>query len=662
MQALHRRVAPKNRTLAILGAATGLIAASACSSRDHAATNGAGGAAGVDATPSGGMVPTGGTPASGGTPLPCAASLVRCVEAGPCVDLLTSPDHCGTCENICPSRSCIAGVCSDAGTGGTPEGGTGGVTNTGATGGLGGVDLPTGGLGGNGANGPTGGLGGFGAAGATAGAGGLGTGGGLAETGGAGGDGTAGLGGAFATGGVPATGGARPTVTAAPGTELVKVDATVRYQTFEGWGTSLCWWANHVGGWSEANRNAVVEAVVDPVGGLGYNIFRYNIGGGENPAHDHMQQYRDMPGFQQADGTWNFDADANQRSILLRIAERGTDVIFEAFSNSPPYWMTESGCASGSNDGSNNLRDDSYDAFADYLTEVVRYYRDQHGIAFRTLEPLNEPYATWWTANGSQEGCHFDPSSQERIIQAVDQQLAAKGLVGTVVSASDENSMDDALSNVGSFSDVTLAALGQFNVHSYAGSRRSELRALATTLGLRLWQSESGPLGQSISDDTEAALFMAGRIIEDLRELQPEAWVDWQTGDPSRSWASLTLNDAQQTYAPLKRFYMHAGFSRYIRPGAIFVDVDHSDMVAALGADDESLTIVVRNPDVDASRAFTFDLTTLPTVGSTTTAWRTTQTEDLAELPPSAIENYALVVTVPPYSVTTFVVPIPASG
>ncbi|KYF87606.1 alpha-L-arabinofuranosidase [Sorangium cellulosum] len=317
-------------------------------------------------------------------------------------------------------------------------------------------------------------------------------------------------------------------MTAAPGTELVRIDTDALHQSFEGWGTSLCWWANHVGGWDEAKRNAVVEAVVDPVSGLGYNIFRYNIGGGENPSHEHMKEHREMPGFQGADGTFTWENDERQRAILLRIAERGTDLIFEAFSNSPPYWMTSSGCASGSRSGGDNLKADHYDDFAHYLTEVVRHYRDEHAI---------------------------------------------------------KNSMDDAVRNIGAFGSDTLAAFQQLNVHSYAGSRRKELRQLATELGKRLWQSESGPLGQSLSDDTDAALFMAERIIRDLRELQPEAWVDWQSGDPSRSWASFTLNDREQSYAPIKRFYMHAGFSRYIRPGATFVEVDSEDMVAAVSAD-----------------------------------------------------------------------------
>ena len=479
----------------------------------------------------------------------------------------------------------------------------------------------------------------------------------------AGASGAAGLGGSAAAGSGGSGGAAgsrastepRPKVTAASGTTLVKVDPNVRHQKFEGWGTSLCWWANHVGGWSASARNSVVDAVVDPVEGLGYNLFRYNIGGGENPAHKHMGPFKDMPGFKTAAGMWTWDADANQRAILQRIMERGSEVILEAFSNSPPYWMTKSGCASGSSDGSNNLKDDAYDDFADYLTEVVKHYRDTFGITFRTLEPLNEPNANWWKSNGGQEGCHFSPSNQQTIIKAVQAQLTAKQLTGTVVSASDENSLDDAYNNLRMFDMATIAALGQINVHSYAGSRRREMRTLANSLGKRLWQSESGPLGQNLADDSEAALFMAGRIISDLRDLEAEAWVDWQFGDPSRSWASVTLDDAKQTFSPLKRFYMHAGFSRYIRPGATFVDVADSNMVAAVSADGATLVLVARNGDKNAAKGYTFDLTALANVTSMVEARRTSRTENLVSLPPVAIQGWSFVAMLPAFSVTTFV-------
>ncbi len=485
------------------------------------------------------------------------------------------------------------------------------------------------------------------------------SGGGSASTGsgGVGGGGAGGVVGGASSGGNVASGG-RPKVVAASGATLVKVDVNNKHQTFEGWGTSLAWWAHQIGGWSTAKKNQFADLLVDPVAGLGYNIFRYNIGGGDAPSHDHMGENREMPGFQASDGTWNWNADARQTSVLSRLVASGKNVIIEAFSNSPPHWMTKSGCASGSQDGNNNLKDDSYDAFATYLVSVTKHYRDSLGITFRTLEPLNEPNANWWKANGSQEGCHFGASSQQQIIKAVAAELGAQGVSGTKVSASDENSMDDALSIMSAYDDATMVALAQMNVHSYAGSKRTQLRKLATSKGKRLWQSESGPLSVELASNTEAALFMAGRIIQDLRELQPEAWIEWQVVDPATNWTSFRVNDAQQTWTPLKRFYVQAGFSRFIRPGAVFVDINHADMVAALAGDGSSLVLVVRNGDSKASKSFTFDLTSLPSPATAVEVYRSSSQEDLVRPQDLEVTNWSFTASVPVTSVTTYLVPL----
>jgi O-glycosyl hydrolase len=474
--------------------------------------------------------------------------------------------------------------------------------------------------------------------------------GGSASRGGAGGGGTA-------TGGILGTGG-RPKVVAAPGATLVKVDVNTKHQTFEGWGTSLAWWAYEIGGWSATKKNQFLDLIVDPVKGLGYNIFRYNIGGGDAPSHNHMDANRQMPGFESSSGSWDWNADVRQTSVLSRLVSTGKNVIIEAFSNSPPYWMTKSGCASGNSDGSNNLKDDSYDAFAAYLVEVTKHYRDVVGIPFRTLEPLNEPNANWWKANGSQEGCHFSASNQQQMVKAAAAALTAQGVTETRVSASDENSMDDAYSILGGYDDATLAGMAQMNVHSYAGSKRTQLRALATSKGKRLWQSESGPLSVTLASNTDAAIFMAGRIIQDLRELQPEAWIEWQVVDPGATWTSFTVNDAQETWTPVKRFYAQAGFSRYIRPGATFVDINNADMVAALAGDGSALILVVRNGDSAASKSFTFDLTSLPTLGASIDVYRTSTSEDLVNLTAVAVQDWNFTATAPAYSVTTYVIPL----
>ncbi len=236
--------------------------------------------------------------------------------------------------------------------------------------------------------------------------------------------------------------------------------------------------------------------------------------------------------------------------------------------------------------------------------------------------------------------------------------LQSNAATGVQVSASDENSMDDAYNNIRAFDSKTIDAMGQINVHSYAGSKRAELRTLATSKGKRLWQSESGPLSVTLADDVEAALFMAGRIITDLKELQPEAWIDWQVADPARNWASFAVNDSQQSFTLLKRFYMHAGFSRYIRPGATFIRVDNADMVAAQAADGSQMTVVVRNGN-SAATSYTFDLTALASMGATVEVHRTSRTENLAPLSAIPIEGYSFTATMPANSVTTLVIATP---
>lgn len=46
-----------------------------------------------------------------------------------------------------------------------------------------------------------------------------------------------------------------------------------------GWGTSLAWWVEGAGGWSDAGqRDRLADSLSDPDTGLGLNVVRYNIG------------------------------------------------------------------------------------------------------------------------------------------------------------------------------------------------------------------------------------------------------------------------------------------------------------------------------------------------------------------------------------------------
>ena len=66
---------------------------------------------------------------------------------------------------------------------------------------------------------------------------------------------------------------------------------------FEGWGTSFCWWPNRIGYLDELSEQAA-KLFFDPKEGLGLNIIRYNIGGGDDPTHHHITRTDSMvPGY-----------------------------------------------------------------------------------------------------------------------------------------------------------------------------------------------------------------------------------------------------------------------------------------------------------------------------------------------------------------------------
>ena len=437
----------------------------------------------------------------------------------------------------------------------------------------------------------------------------------------------------------------------------VVVDPGKKYQVFEGWGTSLCWWAVKAGAWSEANRSKLLGAIADPDTGLGYTIFRYNIGGGDQPGHNHLTKGdggANVPGYKPTEkGDFDWTADPYQRTIAVELSKRVKDPIFEAFSNSPPWWMTKSGCVSGSSDGSDNLKEDYFDDFADYLSEVALHFKTEWGITFRTVEPFNEPSAGWWKSNGGQEGCGFK-NNQTKMIVELGKALQKKGLFPeTSVSAADETNIGDALNQFNKYSSEALSYMFQVNTHSYSGGdNRAKLFNAAFAKDKKVWQSETGPLHKS--GDENIALWMAGVILADLRDMKASAWVDWQIGDPAENWRSLALNHSKQTFSPNARYYMHAAFSRYIRPGSRIIDSDNGNTLAAL-TPEGALVLIVRNSG-SSDVKYSFDLGEFVKIGTSAKVVRFELPGSLTKQSDIVISGKALSMTAKSNTITTMVI------
>ena len=390
---------------------------------------------------------------------------------------------------------------------------------------------------------------------------------------------------------------------------------------FEGWGTALAWFAEVTGGWPDTDRQRLADLLYAPQG-LGWTIARFNIGGG-NPTGmtPYLRPGGAVPGFWRLppgvaggdwnpneETMWNWSADTNQRWWLDAVRARVNAPIFEAFSNSPPWFMTVSGRVSGADKGTDdNLQPGRERLFASYLARSVAELERRHHIVFRTLSPVNEPNTDYWFAANKQEGSHWSPARQAAMIDAAAAALAARGLK-TVVSAPDETNSHMLLQDWVAYPEVTRRRVGQINVHSYGTLHQTAVRDLAHAAHIRLWMSENDtPLDKDPEDfaGMASALAFAEHIVLDLKRLEPAAWVLWQAvedlsarnGAKGSNWGLIKadLRTAAAGPHPLHvttKYWVMAQFSRYIRPGYRLVPVDDLDTVGALSADSRTLVLV----------------------------------------------------------------------
>ncbi|WP_117213017.1 glycoside hydrolase [Allorhizocola rhizosphaerae] len=476
---------------------------------------------------------------------------------------------------------------------------------------------------------------------------------------------------------------------------VVRPDPSYQHPTWEGWGTSLVWFANATGGYPDEIRTRLVDLMFGE-DGLRLNIARYNIGGGNAPdvRTDYMKMGATMPGFWKAPpGTtrndmdwwdadnpdhWNWDADANQRWWVDQIKDRVDQ--WEAFSNSPPYFQTVSGYVSGGfNSSADQIRADRVDEFADYLVRVTEALEAAHGIEFDAIEPLNEPNTPYWgtqlgpdgqPTGGRQEGAHASPGLQQQVILALARRLET-ATTQAQLAAMDETNSSLFTTNWNGYSPQTRAVIDRLNVHTYGTGQRTSARDVAKGAGKPLWMSEvdgTWGSGQSFTS-MEPGLGIAERIVNDIRELEPSAWVLWQPIEDynpqhagNGNWGTVQIPfdcgaDATLASCPIRintKFHTIRNFTHYIRPGDRVVKVNDTASVAAVSASGKAATVVHVNTTT-GQRRVTLDLSRFAHIapGATVTPIVSDASGGLVRKDPIPAGGSFVV---PPKSVTTFVI------
>jgi hypothetical protein len=514
--------------------------------------------------------------------------------------------------------------------------------------------------------------------------------------------------------------------------------------SFDGWGTSLVWFANATGGYPEELREELYQKVFGK-DGLNLNIARYNIGGGNaSDVGAYLRPGGAVEGWWKADptgsdgtyggvsssyderddllGAWDAndpahyddDADETQRWWVERLVADDQISRWETFANSAPYFMTESGYVSGGFDAwAPQLKPSAEEAFVTYLTEVTERLEDRYGISVDTIDPFNEPNTNYWGTTlvdgeptARQEGMHVSPDQQIDVVRALAAELAQSGTTtDAVIAAMDETNPSRFAGNWSAYPQDVRDAVEQMNVHTYGTDGRLTVRDLAKQDASPLWMSEiEGNWGGAWNPNSiENGLGVSGRIMDDLRELEPQAWVLWQPVEDlynmepqaeNANWGSIFIDldcrpyqEGEETIWKSERRVADAGgdstlapecgiqvnskfntirnFTHFITEGDHLIGVDDANSTAAVKGDGSGATIVHRNTGTSA-KTITLDLSGFGAIDAdaTVTPYVTTEAPEGADptstgiVPGTAVSvdaaSRTATLTVPAKSVTTF--------
>lgn len=393
------------------------------------------------------------------------------------------------------------------------------------------------------------------------------------------------------------------------------IDKTKKYQTFEEFGTSSCWWAQTISDDNQARE--IAKRLYDEEEGLGLKIFRYNIGGGEadNPECRIWDTARRTESFYVLDKdtgeyTYDFTRDANARRIMDYAVEYGAEKII-LFCNSPHFSMTKSGHASGGlEEYSSNLPKENYKAFVDYVLTIADWFVSQ-GYPVYAISPINEPQWSWGSPDWvGQEGCHYEPDEAVELLEMFALEMQKRKTPYKLNGPENGQMSWGYYAYVEKFfeSEILRNFCDTYSGHSYWMDTASEEKA---EVGEKLQKeypdkkyemSEWCELPLTIDSTTiDSGIYMAKVIIDDLNLMNAVSWQSWTAvnGD------GLMDRNADGELIFYNRYYAFKHFTSFIKPGMTRVRIFENmkkdstlKSVAFTGENDETV-IVFANSDVE---------------------------------------------------------------
>lgn len=483
------------------------------------------------------------------------------------------------------------------------------------------------------------------------------------------------------------------------------VNAANVHQEIDGFGSSDAWTMDYIGKyWSNSAKENISKLLFSQnidggtPEGIGLSMWRVNVGGGtaeQGDASGIEDKTRRVECFLTQNG-YDWNKSRGQQYFMQKAKEYGCNN-FVLFSNTPPVQFTVNGYGYGKG-WDNNLKEDCYDDFADFLATVAKHF-DEQGYNISYISPINEPQYSW---GGGQEGCSWQHVHVAKLAKALDESLKTKGPENTMMLLAEAAKMpylyttDDSWAdraNVIStyFKEDSEHYLGDLErmpkmicAHSYWWDKtwndlydtRTKARAEADKYGLKLYQTEWSMLGEGYEDYAnyeeasymDLALSMAKVMHHDLVTASMNSWSYWTTASQevysqkSRFYLIRLIptggdyGDIAQggTYSTGKNLWVLGNYSLFIRPGYRRVDLNIPEASkkffgsAYISPEQDKLVVVYTNIN-DESIQMETSIEGLNKQVVSVKQYVTSSTTDLAEVD-EYLKGY-----IPPKSVVTMV-------
>jgi O-glycosyl hydrolase len=368
---------------------------------------------------------------------------------------------------------------------------------------------------------------------------------------------------------------------------------------------------------SANGRDQALRALVDPVGGAGFNVARITFGTSDFTSHD-FYTYDDGA----ADPSlsrFSIQRDVDYKIIDTLKQARAINPNLKLFASAwsaPPWMKTSNNIIGGS------LLSQYIPTLATYYRKALQAYASQgipiYGITLQN-EPLFEP--------ADYPGMRVSADQERQLAKALRTELTNNGLGATKIWAFDHNFTDGPTYAQGVLTADARSSVDGIAFHDYAGDPSAMATVKAAYPDKDVLMTERSVWGTAGAD----------RIVQYFRNQSTlyEGWVSMldQNRSPER-WSgspdpTMLVQSASNpdTFWKLPDYNMVAQFSKFVQPGATRVASTTGAVsdVAFVNPDNSLVTVVVNQSSASqavtlraGSRQFT---STIPAKTTGTYVW-----------------------------------------